>query len=102
MIRKLSKAEANAAFRLSATKARKEKERNRVRLYPVTYCSECREIIPVRALACFSCGHRQEHAEPPLQVVFCSKCGEDYPAKAMACFHCGHLNQRHPLLSGAA
>ena len=102
MLRKLSKAEANAVFRLSAKKAQRERERSSERLYQVTYCSDCREVIPARALACFSCGHRQEHAEPALQVIFCGKCGEDYPAKAMACFHCGHLNQRHPLLSGAA
>ena len=70
------------------------------KLHQVTFCTDCGETIPARALSCFRCGAKQPHGEQALQVVFCEKCGEDYPAKGMACFHCGHINPRHPYHRG--
>ncbi|MGH7162074.1 MAG: double zinc ribbon domain-containing protein [Planctomycetota bacterium] len=74
------------------------------KLHQVTFCQECGEAIPAKALACFRCGARQKGGEKVLRVVFCETCGLDYPAKALACFHCGHLNPHHPLVAdhGAA
>ncbi|MFQ5844501.1 MAG: zinc ribbon domain-containing protein [Planctomycetota bacterium] len=68
------------------------------KLHQVTYCVECEEVIPARAVTCFRCGARQPPHDERLQVVFCARCGRDYPAKAMTCMHCGLQNQRHPLL----
>jgi len=69
-------------------------------MHPITFCVECGEAIPLKALACFHCGKKQPFGEDPVQVVFCDRCGSDYPARAMACHHCGHLNRRHPLMRG--
>jgi ribosomal protein L40E len=74
--------------------------RREPRLHQVTFCGECGEAIPAKALACFRCGRKSGTAEKTIRVVFCERCGEDYPAKALCCFHCGHQNPRHPLVTG--
>ena len=70
------------------------------KLHPITFCNDCNEAIPAKALACFHCGAKQIGSEKPLQVVFCDKCGEDYPAQAHACFHCGQVNPKSRYLVG--
>ena len=76
------------------------KPRSEPRMHPITFCIDCREAIPARALACFRCGTKQPGAEKAMQVVFCERCGQDYPARGMACYHCGQQNPRHPYLKG--
>ncbi len=71
-----------------------------VRLFPMTFCTECREAIPVRALACFKCGAKRSDGRKRIRVLFCSTCGKDFPRRALACFHCGHPNPNRPLVSG--
>ncbi len=70
------------------------------RLHQITFCAECEEVIPARAMACYRCGARQTGGGKTMQVIFCEMCGEDYPARAMACFHCGHGNPRNPYHTG--
>ena len=71
------------------------------KLHQITFCGDCGEVIPARAIRCFRCNAKQVNAEAtPVRVVFCEQCGKDYPAKANACFHCGQLNPRSPYLKG--
>ena len=70
------------------------------KLHPITFCTECNEAIPARALACFHCGAKQNGGSKALRVIFCEKCGEDFPAQAHACFHCGHVNPKSRYLAG--
>jgi len=72
------------------------------RMHPITFCVECQEAIPAKALTCFRCRAKQPHGEDAVQVVFCEKCGHDFPARAMSCHECGHLNPRHPLVRGGS
>lgn len=69
------------------------------KLHQVTYCVECQEVIPARAVICFKCGSHQPHSEKTLRVLFCARCGGDYPAKALTCMHCGLQNPMHPLVA---
>lgn len=77
-----------------------KKSESSEKLHPITFCTECSEPIPARAMACFHCGAKQNGSLKTLQIVFCEKCGEDYPAQAHSCFHCGHVNPRSRYLSG--
>ena len=84
----------------SSGRPRESEQEGPVRLFPMTYCEECGEAIPVRALACFKCGAKRSEGHKRIRVVFCSTCGKDYPRRALACFHCGHPNPNRPLVSG--
>ena len=75
-------------------------EESNGKLHQITFCSDCHEAIPAKAVTCYHCGAKQAHAEDAVQVVFCDRCGKDYPAKALACFHCGQQNARHPYVRG--
>ena len=78
----------------------KTQEISSEKLRPITFCTECSEEIPEKALACFHCGAKQNRGEKTVQVVFCDECGGDFPAQAHACFHCGHVNPRSRYLGG--
>jgi predicted amidophosphoribosyltransferase len=70
------------------------------KLHEITFCKECAEPIPARALTCFHCGAGQKPSGKTVRVIFCERCGKDYPVKAMRCIHCGHRNPRDPLIKG--
>ena len=81
--------------------ASKNRTKSNPKLHPITFCQECSEPIPARAMACYRCGAKQASGERALQVVFCDRCGRDFPSKAMRCLHCGHQNPRHRFLKGS-
>ncbi|MHC4956736.1 MAG: double zinc ribbon domain-containing protein [Planctomycetota bacterium] len=83
-----------------ASRQPRRQEQSSGKLHQITFCEECHEGIPAKAVTCYHCGAKQARAEDAVQVVFCDRCGKDYPFKAMACFHCGHQNLRHPYVKG--
>jgi len=91
----------NARQKKSASpRVRRAKPSSSEKLHQITFCSDCGETIPAKAIRCFRCNAKQVNSDKAVQVVFCEQCGKDYPAKANACFHCGQLNPRSPYLKG--